>query len=100
MSQALTVQLSEAAYAALQQVALAANVTPADMAATALEREFGGANGARGRACATPEAERQAARQRFERHFGAVEIGHPSGADNEAIDADLAREYANSHEEA
>jgi hypothetical protein len=31
--------------------------------------------------------------------FGSVSLGHPTGADNESIDADLAREYANSHEE-
>jgi hypothetical protein len=42
----------------------------------------------------------QAARERFERHFGAVNLGHPTGADNESIDADLAREYGDTHQEA
>ncbi len=32
--------------------------------------------------------------------FGSVDLGHPTGADNETIDADLAREYASTHEEA
>jgi len=32
--------------------------------------------------------------------FGSVDLGHPTGADNESIDADLAREYASKHEEA
>lgn len=41
----------------------------------------------------TPE-QWEEARQRIRRHFGAVSLGHPSGADNEQIDADLAREYA------
>lgn len=41
----------------------------------------------------TSEGEARAARERFERHFGAVDLGHPTGVDNEAIDADLAREY-------
>lgn len=31
--------------------------------------------------------------------FGSVDLGHPTGADNESIDADLAREYASTHEE-
>ncbi len=39
------------------------------------------------------EAETQAARARFERHFGAVNSGDPHSADNDRIDADLAREY-------
>ena len=44
------------------------------------------------------KAELQAARlarERFERHFGAVDLGYPTSADNEEIDADLEREYAN-----
>src|SRR5262249_17510451 len=32
-------------------------------------------------------------------HLGAVDLGYPTGADNEGIDADLARELGNSHEE-
>lgn len=31
--------------------------------------------------------------------FGSVSLGHPTGADNEGIDADLAREYASRHED-
>jgi hypothetical protein len=31
-------------------------------------------------------------------HAGAVDLGQPSGADNEKVDADLAREYGASHE--
>jgi hypothetical protein len=31
--------------------------------------------------------------------FGSVDLGHPTGADNESIDADLAREYACTNEE-
>lgn len=31
--------------------------------------------------------------------FGSVDLGQPTGADNESIDADLAREYASTHEE-
>lgn len=31
--------------------------------------------------------------------FGSVSLGHPTGADNESIDADLGREYMNRHED-
>ena len=41
----------------------------------------------------------QAAKERFEQHFGEVNLGHPTGADHESIDADLAREYSRTHED-
>jgi predicted DNA-binding antitoxin AbrB/MazE fold protein len=31
-------------------------------------------------------------------HAGAVDLGRPTGADNEGIDADLAREYGSAHD--
>ena len=31
--------------------------------------------------------------------FGSVSLGHPTGADNESIDADFAREYISKHED-
>lgn len=31
--------------------------------------------------------------------FGMASLGHPTGLNNEQIDADLAREYANTHED-
>ena len=43
--------------------------------------------------------EREAAMQRLGRHMGAQNLGHPTGADNESIDRDLAREYGSTHEE-
>jgi hypothetical protein len=41
---------------------------------------------------------RQDARERFERHFATLNLFYPTGADNESIDADLARAYANEYE--
>ena len=38
------------------------------------------------------------ARLRFERHFGEVDSGNATGADNDRIDADLAATYADPHE--
>jgi hypothetical protein len=44
-------------------------------------------------------ADRQAADlARLLQHAGAVDLGQPTGANNERIDADLAREYGSSHE--
>jgi hypothetical protein len=99
MSHPLTVELSDTAYAALQLRAHAAAQSPAAVAATALEQHFGAADGLGVSGHPTTEAEKKAARERFERHFGEVNLGHPTGADNESIDADLARAYAHSHEE-
>jgi hypothetical protein len=39
------------------------------------------------------DASPESARERFERHFGSLDLGRSTGADNESIDADLAREY-------
>ena len=91
MSQTLVVQLSEEAYAALRE-AESAGTSPADMAAALVERQVAGGS-------FRSAAESQAARERFERHFGEIDLGRPTGADNEAIDADLAREFADTHEE-
>jgi hypothetical protein len=62
------------------------------VAAASLERQF------KGTGTLSTDAEKQAARERFERHFGEVNLGHPTGADNQSIDADLAREYSSAHE--
>ncbi|MBI3951951.1 MAG: hypothetical protein HY314_16010 [Acidobacteria bacterium] len=45
------------------------------------------------------EQESRAAWERLQRHCGAASLGYPTGADNESIDADLAREYGSTHEE-
>ncbi len=45
------------------------------------------------------EAEKQAAEERFARHFGAVKSGDSRSADNEKIDADLIRVYEDTHDD-
>lgn len=99
MSHPLTVELSDLAYAALERHARATGQSPAELAAAALEEHFGTAGGKHGSRHPATETEKQTARARFERHFGEVNLGHPTGADNEGIDADLARSYDDSHEE-
>jgi hypothetical protein len=51
------------------------------------------------RTCAVSADQRATDLARLLRHAGAVDLGKPTGADNERIDADLAREYGSSHEE-
>jgi hypothetical protein len=45
------------------------------------------------------DEESRAAWERLMRHAGSFESGDPHSADNERIDADLAREYADNHED-
>ena len=54
---------------------------------------------ARLRGCLPAAPERPGDLARLLRHAGAVDLGHPTGADNEAIDADLAREDGSAHED-
>lgn len=100
MSQILTLELSDEVYNVLRDQAEAGGVSPAQVAAASLERQFLAFDSSRhdGRSLRT-EAEKQAARERFERHFGEVDLGRPTGMDNESIDADLAKEYVSTHEE-
>ena len=44
-------------------------------------------------------AEHRTARKSFRDYRGAVSSGDPHSGDNDRIDADLAREYANNHED-
>jgi predicted DNA-binding antitoxin AbrB/MazE fold protein len=44
-------------------------------------------------------AKRSADLARVMAHAGAVDLGRPTGADNESIDADLAREYGSCHKD-
>lgn len=45
------------------------------------------------------ETQKEAARKRFESHFGEIDINSLIAADNEMIDADIAREYRSNHQE-
>ena len=99
MSQALTLELSDEVYAAIRRHAEAARTSPAHWIATTLEQQYGGGREWQGVRAQRTETEQQTARERFERHFGEVDLGYATGVDNEQIDADLAREYAATHED-
>jgi hypothetical protein len=90
MSQVLNVELSEEVFAAIQRQAKSAGISPALWVADMLENQY--------RFSSEVSEERQKARERFEAHFGEVDLGHPTGIDNEQIDEDLARAYADTHE--
>lgn len=99
MSQTLTLELSDEVYTVIQRHAEIAGTSPPHWVATLLEQQYSRpTDWQTGRAQRTEE-EKQAARAQFERHFGEVDLGYATGVDNEQIDADLAREYADTHEE-
>jgi len=93
MNQNLTLELSEQVFAAIQRQARAIGISPAQLAATLIERQFPQAF-----KLLLDEAEKNAARERFEHHFGTLEPGSFTDLNNESIDADLVKEYASTHE--
>jgi hypothetical protein len=93
MSQSLTLELSEQVFVAIQRQAQAIGISPAQLAATLLEQQFPQAF-----KLLLDDAEKNAARARFERHFGALVLDDSIDLANESIDEDLAREYASTHE--
>jgi hypothetical protein len=98
MSQTLILELSDAVYTIIQRQAQAAGTSPEHWLANTLERQYRPPHTGPSAGVQRTAAEQQAARERFERHFGAVDRADAIGADNEQIDADLAREYTDAHE--
>jgi len=93
MSQSLTLELNEQVFVAIQQQAQSLGISPAQLAATLLEQQF-----PMSFTLHLDDAEQNAARARFESHFGTLELNESTALDNESIDTDLAREYASTHE--
>lgn len=93
MKQPLVIELSDDAYAAIERRAAGVGMTPESMAAASLEQQFG-----RSSTELRAGSQSRAESGRLEDQFGAVDLGHATGADNAAIDADLARAYAETHE--
>lgn len=86
MDHKLTVTVPEEVYQPLVEEALKQGRTPEEEASLRLQRSVPRRNGER-----RPGVLREL--------FGSVDLGHPIGIDNEQIDADLALEYANTHED-
>ncbi|WP_375475522.1 hypothetical protein [uncultured Nostoc sp.] len=95
MSWVLSLELSDEVYAALQQQAEVAGVSLAELVATSIEQQYGSPR----REKLQAETEKEVARQRFRSHAGSINLGYATGADNESIDADLARAYSDTSEE-
>ena len=83
MVRQLTLRVSAAVFDELQSRAEARGTSAAKLAQVALETEFR----------PTP-LHLAATGRRLEDHFGVIDLGAPTGADNEAIDRDLAAIYA------
>lgn len=89
----LTFQVSDEVYEACQQIAVQYGRTEEEVLLEWL------ATRAKKKRPQLTEEESRAAWERLLRHAGAVSSGDPSSADNDRIDADLAREYGSTHEE-
>jgi len=96
MSQTLTIKLSDKVYAAIRRRAQSDGTSPAHWVARVLEQRL---EASADTASLPAAAAEQAARERFERHFGAVDLGHATGVDNEQIDADLIKAYTDNPEQ-
>jgi hypothetical protein len=88
MSQVITLELSDEVCTALKQKAESAGISLSEWIEATLDRQSGLSSHRK------IDAENQAARQRFRRHAGAIDLGYPTGADNASIDADLAETYS------
>lgn len=87
MPYVLTLELPDEVYEPVARAAAQVGQTPEQWALARLQ------------ASAPSAAGRAEALAKLLRHAGAADLGRPTGADNESIDADLAREYGSSHEE-
>lgn len=97
MSQELTIQLSDAAYAQLELRAISEAKSPGELVVAAIERQFAVPPSSEQSPTTVPE--NQGSPGLVRTYFGTFDLGYAVGADNESIDADLAREYGSTHEE-
>jgi len=89
----LTFQVSDEVYEACQQIAVRYERTEEEVVLEWLAKR------AKKRHPKLTEDESRAAWERLLQHAGAVSSSNPRSADNDRIDADLAREYGSTHEE-
>ena len=90
MSQILSLEVSDDVFVAIQCEAEAAGISPAHVVTDLLEKQY--------RPASISKATQRKGRERFESHFGTVDLGYPTGVDNEQIDNDLANACADTHE--
>jgi hypothetical protein len=88
MSQVVTLELSDEVCTALEQKAKSAGISLSEWIKATLDLQSGLSTQQK------TEADDEIARQRFHRHAGGIDLGHPTGADNDGIDTDLIRAYS------
>jgi hypothetical protein len=89
MSKTLTLELSDELYATLQQKASAAGLSIEEWLLIPVQPN------SLPHSPAPDDTQFQEQRQQLLQYAGVLSLGHSTGADNESIDADLARAYAN-----
>jgi hypothetical protein len=81
MSQVVTLELSDEVCTALKQKAERAGISLSEWIQITLDQQSGLPSQQR------TEAENEAARQRFRKHAGAIDLGYPTGEDTDLIAA-------------
>jgi hypothetical protein len=87
MSQILHLQIPDPLFKAIEQVAAAQNTDAASVATAALQERFHTIGD-------PPHHGMSRVPGCLEELFGAIDLGHPTGLENEAIDADLIKDYS------
>lgn len=96
MSRTLTLELPDEVFAALETEARASGRPMTELALARLTTQPMG----RLKPDHRSDEEKEAARRSFRDVIGIINMPEAAGLDNEQIDAELAREYADTHEEA
>lgn len=90
MSQQLTLEISDEIYTILQQQASAVGLSVSEWLVASLKKGYGSFTSP-----ALNDEVEQEARQRLLAHAGVISLGYATGIENEGVDADLAKAYAN-----
>ncbi len=92
MSQQLTLEISDAVYADLQHKSNTLGISVTEWIVAVLTKQDNSVS-----SILLPPEYQERARQRFRSHAGAISLGDATGADNQEIDADLAKAYADEY---
>ncbi|MBE9099577.1 hypothetical protein [Vacuolonema iberomarrocanum] len=92
MNHQLTLEINDEVYKDLQQKANAVGISVTEWILTILSEQSIAVSEAR----VTPELQEQT-RKKFRSYAGAISLGYATGSDNDQIDADLARAYADDY---
>ncbi len=84
MNHIIQLEIPDLLFQAMERRATALGSDPATIAMTTLQQHFHSDR---------EHSENAGGADSFEALFGAIDLGYPTGLNNEKIDADLAREY-------